>query len=138
MILLYHFGPLDITAGQNRVISSFHSATGSRFYVVAHRTKRPIEAYEINLYKVDDQTNVFWYYLGHQESFWWGCSLKQTIGVPDELDIRSFWQSEATYLFSKDLVVSRDSTHVNFPAQRIDSESKFNFLKEFKSLHLGN
>jgi hypothetical protein len=74
-LLLFHFGPLGIRAGDDCILSSTVLTNGSRLFLVAHRTGHPIDAYEVSLFRVDQNTNVFVSWLGYEDGYWWGGAL---------------------------------------------------------------
>jgi len=119
LALLYQFGPPGIKTGEDRILSSTVLSNGSRIYVVAHRTGHLIDAYEVSLYRVDQSTNVFVCFLGHQEAFWWGSSL-QASSSSDVVEIRAFWQMVANYSVSNGSVTWSDKKRGSYPSYKID------------------
>src|SRR5712691_3603035 len=57
--LVYQFGPPGIKPGDDRVLSSMRLQNGDLLYIVAHRTTSIVDTYEVCLYRVNQNTNLF-------------------------------------------------------------------------------
>lgn len=108
LALVVHFGPPAAWIRRDRILSAVTATNGATLCVVAHRTGHPIDAYEVNLYRIERNGDTFRYYLGNEESYWWGCSLG-TVGQPAQVEIRCFWHPVAAYSFEADEVMWLDS-----------------------------
>jgi hypothetical protein len=73
---LFQLGPFGIRAGDDLVLARTTLAGGARLFVVAHRTESIAEPYEVTLYRVEPDDKVFLYWMGYEDSFWWGCSIR--------------------------------------------------------------
>src|SRR5205807_10590244 len=73
---LFHLGPLGIRPGNERVLARLTLTNGSTFAVVALRNRDLLEAYTVNLYRLDRNGGTQRYLLGFEESYWWGCALR--------------------------------------------------------------
>ena len=119
VILLFHFGPPGIKAGEDRILSSTLLTNGSRPFLVAHRTGHPIDAYEVSLFRVDQSTNVFVNWLGHEDGYWWWASL---VAGPagDKVRIRAFGTILAVYSVADGSVTWIDKAMEGVASHRID------------------
>src|SRR5215472_11798496 len=120
--LLYQFGPPGIKPGQKRVLASLRLPNGNQVYIVTRRTGSALEPYTVTLYRIDPETNGFWYYLGHQDPYWWGCSLKLNEPASDRVEIRAFWASEAAYSISNDCVAWPGRKRPAFRGQKMKQQ----------------
>ena len=119
LVLLLHFGPPGIKAGEDRILGSTVLTGSNKLFLVAHRTGHPIDAYEVSLFRVDSETNVFVSWLGYEDGYWWGSSLHaETNG--DKLDIEAFWQIVGTYSLSDGLIRWKDKQTRDTISHRID------------------
>jgi hypothetical protein len=73
---LFHLGPLSIRAGDDVVLARHTTTNGVRFCIIAHRTQNVGEPYEVTLYRTEPSGEVFTYWMGYEDSFWWGCSIR--------------------------------------------------------------
>lgn len=113
---LYQFGPPGIRTGETRILSSVILTNGSSIHVAAHKTGHWIDAFSVNLYRVEG-TNISRYYLGHEEAFWWGCSLRPR-PAQDQLDIQAFGQTIAVYSIGADAIHWTDKSRPSSPPQQ--------------------
>lgn len=120
VIAIAHFGPPGIKAGEDQVLSSMCLANGRKLFIVAHRTDSPFDAYEVSLYQVDQATNVFVCFLGHEESFWWGCSMRSESA--SNVTIRAYWRKVADYSLSDGTLFWTDKSRGDFPTYKIDGD----------------
>src|ERR1051326_117197 len=84
----FHFGPLILSPGRDRVLAEMQVGPADHLYIVAHRTPYVMEPYEVNLYRVRGRTNFFVCFLSSKDSYWWACSLRRTSNQ-DLVEIRS-------------------------------------------------
>lgn len=116
-VALVHFGPPRAWFGRDNLLALVTLPTGSQLCVVAHKTGRFAEPYEVNLYRLETNGQVMSYYLGHEDSYWWGCSLSAAAPTP-EVQIRCFWQTLAVYSMENDSVAWIDSRLPPSPPRR--------------------
>jgi hypothetical protein len=116
---LYQFGPIGTPS--DSILASVAIETGSKLYVVAHKTTDPIKTYEVSLYRVDQDTNVSVCFLGGKEAFWWGCSLSPET-MSDTVKIKVFWQTVAVYSNLDGSVIWSDKQRGIFPSYKIDGK----------------
>ena len=128
-VILYQFGPPGIKAGEDRILSSMLLTNGNRLVVVTHRTGHPIDAYEVTLYRIDQKTNVFAYYLGHEEAFWWGCSLRAS-SATNKVQILAFWQPLAAYSIADDSVSWPGEKRPDTPPHKNDAANVVRHLAQ--------
>jgi len=106
-VRLFHLGPFGIHPGDDILLSQLSLTNGSRFFVVAHRTENLIDAYEVTFYRVDQNGDTFAYYLAHEDSFWWGCTLRPAKDSR-EIEIGADGAMAARYLPDQDAVMLAD------------------------------
>ena len=75
-LCVFHLGPFGIRPGDDIVLGSAPLTNGGRLFVVAHRTHDLVEAYEVTLYRVERSGEIFTYWMGYEESYWWACSIR--------------------------------------------------------------
>ena len=119
LVWFYQMGPPTISAGADKLLASTSLANGDTLFLVAHKTGDFVEAYEVSLYRVDETTNVFVAFLGHEEPFWWGASLRPS-AVPDKIEIRAFWEIEAVYSIADGSYDYPAKKWVSYPSCKID------------------
>ncbi|HEX5219554.1 MAG TPA: hypothetical protein VFZ59_08290 [Verrucomicrobiae bacterium] len=85
---LFHLGPFGIRAGDEVVLARFAATNGVRLCVVARRTESIGEPYVVRLYRTEASGEVFMYYMGYEDSYWWACSIRPTAD-PRVLHIRA-------------------------------------------------
>lgn len=119
LMSLYHLGPIGIKAGDERVLANHQLANGDRLFIIAHRTESWIEPYNIRLYRVHQETNYFVCFLSHEDAYWWGCSFIHP-GAGDDIGIKAFGISLATYVASNHSVVWNDHNRPSSPSYKID------------------
>lgn len=96
LALLFHFGPLGIKSGDDRMLASAKLADASSVFIIAHRTGHFIDAYEVTLYRVSSPNDIYINWLGYEDGYWWGCNLK--FGVKSNiLEIHAFGRLMAEY-----------------------------------------
>ena len=100
---LFHLGPLGIRPGNERVLARLTLTNGSTFAVVARRNDNLIEAYTVNLYRLDTNGVTVRYLLGFEDSYWWGCVLRLSANQR-EIEVRADGQPTARYSLDDVLV----------------------------------
>jgi len=101
---MWHFGPLGTIRGEKVLCARLSATNGSQFLVIAERTGEAIDAYHTFLYRISGDGFVNRYTLGYEDSFWWGCSLKQSES-PGDIDITDFGRTVAMYRKMSDKVI---------------------------------
>jgi len=101
---IWYLGPFGIHPGDLRVRAQMAQPSGERFFVVARRTERLVDAYEVFLCKVETNGEMFKYQLASDDSFWWRCSLRPT-AQKNEVEIHLNSQLIGKYSYSQDAVV---------------------------------
>lgn len=117
--MLFHLGPPGIKAREDRILSAVPLTNGSRLFLVARRTGHPIDAYEVSLFRVDPETNVFVTWLGYEDGYWWGASL-QNDSTSGRVKIRAFGAVMGEYSSSEGTVSLGGNAGEVIPAYRID------------------
>lgn len=87
-VRLFHLGPFGVRPGDDVVLARFTVKNGVRLFIVAHRTRSVIEPYEVTLYRTEKNGDVFTYWMGYEDSFWWACSIRPS-DSPSDLHIRA-------------------------------------------------
>lgn len=118
-LLLFHFGPPGIGFGEDRILSSTVLTNGNRLFLVAHRTGHPIDAYEVNLFRVDQNTNVFVSWLGYEDGYWWGGALLPEWSG-DKVKIQVFGGTVGEYTVTDGSVSWFGGRKRTIPSYRID------------------
>ena len=118
--LVAHFGPPGIKAGEDRILSKMLLADGRRLFIVAHRTAHLVDAYEVSLYRVDQATNFFVCFLGHEEGFWWGCSMLKESS--SNIVIHAYWRKIARYSLDDGTLVWTEKGRGDSPTYKIDGD----------------
>ena len=95
-VRLIHLGPFGIHPGDDVVLARFTATNGFRLCVIAHRTQSATEPYEVTLYRTETNGDVFTYWMGYEDSFWWACSIRST-DSPSILHIRAVGSVAAVY-----------------------------------------
>jgi hypothetical protein len=103
-IWVWHFGPLGTAKGEKVLCARLSVTNGSQFLVVAERTGEAIDAYHTFLYRIPGDGSVYRYALGYEDSFWWGCSLKQS-ETPGDINIIDFGRTVARYRKMNDEII---------------------------------
>jgi|SRR5215471_11727119 len=111
-IRLFHLGPFGIRPGDERVLTRLTLTNGATFAVVARRNDNIIEAYTVNLYRIDADGTTTWYLLGFKDSYWWKCSLRLSADR-QVIQVRADGQAVARYSFDRGFVTWIDG----LPAQ---------------------
>jgi hypothetical protein len=93
---LFHLGPFGIRAGDDVVLARHKTADGVRFCIIAHRTENIGEPYSVTLYRTEPSGAVFSYWMGYEDSFWWGCSIRATDN-PRVLQVLVYGSVNAVY-----------------------------------------
>ena len=93
---LFHLGPFGIHPGDDVVLARFALTNGTRLCVIAHRTENIGEPYEVTLYRTEITGLVFTYWMGYEDSFWWGCSITHA-DSPSVLHINVYGSKAAVY-----------------------------------------
>jgi hypothetical protein len=129
---LFHLGPFGIRPGDDILLSRMTLANGAQLFVVGHRTAHFIDAYEVTLYRVEANGDAFRYYLGHEESYWWACSIRPATSS-GAIEIRADGQVVARYRPHEDVVLITDGHHPPQQATSIKGDSVRRLLSRAKS-----
>jgi hypothetical protein len=107
-IFIFHTGPPGISAGTDIVLARFALTNGTRLCVIGHRADSYTEPYDFRLYRTEPSGEVFVYWMGYEDSFWWRCSIRRT-SDPSTLDIRAIGSVAATYNIPEHSVTMADN-----------------------------
>ena len=110
LVCIWHFGPLEIQTGEDRILGSLELQEGDKLFLVAHRTTSLVDAYVVSLFRVHQKTNFSVCWLGHEDSYWWGSSL-QSIQNSEDVCVQLWWSKLGTYS------IADNSFHWADPAQ---------------------
>ena len=119
LLYLFHFGPFGIVAGDERILSSCNLTNGDSLFIVAHRTQSWAEPYNVRLYRVSQETNYSVCFLSHEDSYWWGCSLKSQ-NFNQIVEINVFGAKLASYKISNQEVVWNNQKRPISPSYAMD------------------
>jgi hypothetical protein len=95
-IPLFHLGPPTVSIGDDLVLARSTLTNGAQLFVVAHRTDTIFEPYEVTLYRVRPDGEIYLYWMGYEDSFWWRCSIRPDQD-PTRLQIRAIGSVTAYY-----------------------------------------
>ena len=95
LAILFQLGPPGIKSGDYRVLASLRLTNNLSLHLVAHRCGGLTDPYDVYLYKVQAQSNVFVCGIDSETAYWWGASLR--LIDSNRVEIRAEWTPEAYY-----------------------------------------
>lgn len=96
VVIHCHVGPLTVRSGDDFVHAHKVLTDGSELFIVAHRNDSFGEPYEFSLFRVEPDGQVYVYWMGYEEPFWWDCTIQHTLPT-SLIEIRVEGEAIASY-----------------------------------------